>query len=136
MRHSQLCDDRSGRRGAGPSRRAGHDAADEPEIVVEAGATRSSSAKVSTTPSRSATRRILRRPDMSALRQDFDVVSTGDESHNQSSTFIINGKVTQQNSFGHAYRFRLTPEANRQAGDPGPIGDDRRQDRVRPRTGR
>ena len=49
-------------------------------------------------------------PDLSALRQDFDVVSTGDESHNQSSTFIINGKVTQQNSFGHAYRFRLTPK--------------------------
>ena len=49
-------------------------------------------------------------PDLSALRQDFDVVSAGDESHNQSSTFIINGKVTQQNSFGHAYRFRLTPK--------------------------
>ena len=49
-------------------------------------------------------------PDLSALRQDFDVVSAGDESHNQSSTFIINGRVTQQNSFGHAYRFRLTPK--------------------------
>ncbi len=49
-------------------------------------------------------------PDLSALRRDFDVVSNGDESHNQSSTFIINGRVTQQNSFGHAYRFRLTPK--------------------------
>jgi hypothetical protein len=49
-------------------------------------------------------------PDLSALRQDFDVVSAGDESHNQSSTFIINGRVTQQNSFGHAFRFRLTPK--------------------------
>ena len=49
-------------------------------------------------------------PDLSAVRQDFDVVSNGDESHNQSSTFIINGRVTQQSSFGHAYRFRLTPK--------------------------
>ena len=35
--------------------------------------------------------------------------AAGDESHNQSSTFIFNGKVTQQNTFGHTYRFRLTP---------------------------
>ncbi len=49
-------------------------------------------------------------PDLSALRRDFDVVAAGDESHNQSSTFIINGRVTQQNSFGHAYRYRLTPK--------------------------
>ncbi|MGP0065540.1 MAG: BatD family protein [Isosphaeraceae bacterium] len=49
-------------------------------------------------------------PDLSAHRQDFDVVATGNESRNQSSTFIINGRVTQQNSFGHAYRFRLTPK--------------------------
>jgi hypothetical protein len=49
-------------------------------------------------------------PDLSALRPDFDVVATGNESRNQSSTFIFNGKVTQQNSFGHAYRFRLTPK--------------------------
>ena len=49
-------------------------------------------------------------PDLSASRQDFDIVAAGDESHNQSSTFIINGRVTQQNSFGHAYRFRLTPK--------------------------
>jgi len=49
-------------------------------------------------------------PDLSALRGDFEVASLGDESHNQSSTFIINGTVTQQTSFGHAYRFRLTPK--------------------------
>jgi BatD DUF11 like domain len=49
-------------------------------------------------------------PDLSALRPDFDVVSSGDESHNQSSTFIFNGKVTRQTSFGHSYRFRLTPK--------------------------
>ena len=34
-------------------------------------------------------------PDLSA-RQDFEVVSAGDESHNQSSTFIINGRVTSR----------------------------------------
>lgn len=49
-------------------------------------------------------------PDLSALRGDFDVASLGDESHNQSSTFIINGRVSQQTSFGHSYRFRLTPK--------------------------
>jgi hypothetical protein len=49
-------------------------------------------------------------PDLSALRPDFDVVSTGNESRNRSSTFILNGRVTQQNSFGHAYRFRLAPK--------------------------
>ena len=49
-------------------------------------------------------------PDLSALRQDFDVVSTGNESRNQSSTFIVNGMVTQQKSFGHAFQFRLTPK--------------------------
>ncbi len=49
-------------------------------------------------------------PDISAARQNFHIVSAGDESHNQSSTFIFNGRVTQQTSFGHAYRFRLTPK--------------------------
>ena len=49
-------------------------------------------------------------PDLSALRGDFDIASLGDESHNQSSVIIINGSVTEQNSFGHAYRFRLTPK--------------------------
>jgi hypothetical protein len=49
-------------------------------------------------------------PDLSALRADFDVVSAGDESRNQSSTFIFNGQVTQQTSFAHVYRYRLTPK--------------------------
>jgi hypothetical protein len=49
-------------------------------------------------------------PDLSALRPDFDVVATGNESRNQSSTYIMNGRMTQQNSFGHVYRFRLTPK--------------------------
>jgi hypothetical protein len=49
-------------------------------------------------------------PDLSAVRQDFDVVATGDESRNQSSITMINGRVSQQSSFGHAYRYRLTPK--------------------------
>jgi hypothetical protein len=49
-------------------------------------------------------------PDLSALRGDFEVASLGDESRNQSSMFIINGRVTQQTSFGHVYRYRLTPK--------------------------
>ena len=84
-------------------------AADEPEIVVEAGA---SEIFIGESVDYVVDIRNVKDPvppDLSALRQDFDVVSAGDESHNQSSTFIINGKVTQQTSFGHTFRFRLTP---------------------------
>ncbi len=49
-------------------------------------------------------------PDMSDLNSEFDVVSEGDESRNQSSTFIYNGRVTKQDSFSHVFRFRLTPK--------------------------
>lgn len=49
-------------------------------------------------------------PDVSALKEHFDVVANGDESRNQSSTFIINGRVSQQNVFSHVYHFRLTPK--------------------------
>ena len=59
-------------------------------------------------------------PDVSALNGDFEVVSEGDESRNQSSTFIYNGRVTQQNSFSHAYRFRLTPKQTGDLTIPGP----------------
>ena len=38
--------------------------------------------------------------------------------------FIFNGKVTQQNSFGHVLPFPPDAEANGQAGHPGPVGDD------------
>ena len=85
-------------------------AADEPEIAVEASA---SEIFIGESVDYVVEIRNVKNPsppDLSALRQDFDVVSTGDESHNQSSTFIFNGKVTQQNSFGHSYRFRLTPK--------------------------
>ena len=51
---------------------------------------------------------------------DFDVVSTGDESRNQSSIFILNGNVSQQNSFGHVFRFRLTPKRTGKSEIPAP----------------
>jgi len=85
-------------------------ASDEPEIAVEAGATEIFIGESVDYVVEIRNVKNPAPPDVSALRHDFDVVSAGDESHNQSSTFIINGKVTQQNSFGHAYRFRLTPK--------------------------
>ena len=53
-------------------------------------------------------------PDVSALREGFDLVANGDQSRNQSSTFIINGRVSQQNVLSHIYLYRLTPKS---AGD-------------------
>lgn len=53
-------------------------------------------------------------PDLTAVKEMFDVAENGDQSRNQSSTIIINGKVTQRNDFGHLYFYRLTP---RRAGD-------------------
>jgi hypothetical protein len=49
-------------------------------------------------------------PDLSALKEEFDVQSVGDQSRNQSSTYIINGRVSQQNTFSHIYLFKLTPK--------------------------
>jgi hypothetical protein len=93
---------------------------DEPEIVVEAdsseiyiGESVDYLVEVRNAKNPSA-------PDLSALRRDFDVVPTGDESRNQMSTFIFNGRVTQQNVFGHAYRFRLTPKRTGKLVIPGP----------------
>jgi hypothetical protein len=95
-------------------------AADEPEIAVEASA---SEIFVGESVDYVVEIRNVKNPsspDLSALRQDFDIVSAGDESHNQSSTFIFNGKVTQQTSFGHAFRFRLTPKRAGKLVIPGP----------------
>lgn len=50
-------------------------------------------------------------PDISALKELFDVVPNGNQSRNQSSTFIINGRVSQQNVLSHIYLYRLTPKA-------------------------
>jgi hypothetical protein len=83
---------------------------DEPALLVEAGATEIFTGESVDYVVEIRNVKNPSPPDMSALSRDFDVVAAGDESHNQSSTFIINGQVTQQNSFGHAYRFRLTPK--------------------------
>ncbi len=60
-------------------------------------------------------------PDMSAMKELFDVVATGDQARNQSSTTIINGRVSQSVFYSHVYQFRLTPK---QAGElliPAPV---------------
>jgi len=49
-------------------------------------------------------------PDVSVLKEQFDVVPNGDQSRNQSSTFIFNGRTTQENEFSHIYLYRLTPK--------------------------
>jgi hypothetical protein len=49
-------------------------------------------------------------PDLSALREDFQIVANGDESRNQSSISIINGRVSQQQSLSHVYRYRIRPK--------------------------
>ena len=49
-------------------------------------------------------------PDVSALKEQFDVVASGDQSRNQSSTFIINGRVSTKSELSHIYLYRLTPK--------------------------
>ena len=50
-------------------------------------------------------------PDLSAIKEQFDVVPTGDQSRDQSSISIINGKVTKSSVLSHLYQFRLTPKS-------------------------
>jgi hypothetical protein len=95
-------------------------AADEPKIMVE-----SSASEVFTGESIDYIVEVRNvknpaAPDLGALRQDFDVVATGDESRDQSSTLIINGRVSQEHIFGHVYRFRLTPKRTGVLAIPGP----------------
>ncbi|MEW6746411.1 MAG: BatD family protein [Planctomycetota bacterium] len=49
-------------------------------------------------------------PDLSLLAQDFDVVSLGDDSLNQRSITIINGRRSVRSFFGHRYRYLLRPK--------------------------
>ncbi len=46
-------------------------------------------------------------PNVNALNEQFTVELIGDQSRNQSSTMIINGRISQSNSFSHVYQFRL-----------------------------
>jgi hypothetical protein len=60
-------------------------------------------------------------PDMSAFNADFGVAFIGDQSLNQSSVFIVNGRKSENQTFGHVYGYRLTPK---KAGDftlPAPV---------------
>ena len=49
-------------------------------------------------------------PDMTAFNADFDVAAAGDQTLNQSSTFIVNGRMSRQEIYGHLYAYRLTPK--------------------------
>ena len=49
------------------------------------------------------------RPDLSDFEEQFDVLVNGDQSRNQSSITVINGRVSEQNIFSHVFQFRLTP---------------------------
>ena len=49
-------------------------------------------------------------PDLSILKDQFDVDFIGDQSRNQSQTMIINGRISQSSSFSHVYQYRLTPK--------------------------
>lgn len=53
-------------------------------------------------------------PDISSLKDTFDVIPNGNQSRNQQSISIINGRVTEQVLLSHIYRYRLTPKS---AGD-------------------
>jgi hypothetical protein len=95
-------------------------AADRPEITVEAGASEiffgeSVDYVVDVRNAKNASA-----PDLSALRADFDVTPAGDESHNKSSMFLFNQQITQQTSYGHVYRYRLTPRRTGRLRIPAP----------------
>ncbi len=49
-------------------------------------------------------------PDIAVIRDLFTVEFTGDQSRNQSSTMIINGRISQSATFSHVYQYRLTPK--------------------------
>jgi len=49
-------------------------------------------------------------PDLTPLKESFEIESLGNESRNQSSTIIINGRISQRNIFAHVYAYRLTPK--------------------------
>jgi BatD DUF11 like domain len=83
---------------------------DEPEIAVEAGA---SEIFIGESVDYVVEIRNVKNPappDLSAARGSFDVVANGDDSRNQSSMTIINGRISQQTTLSHFYRYRLTPK--------------------------
>ena len=53
-------------------------------------------------------------PDTSTLQEQFKIVPNGDQSRNQSTTLIVNGRVSEEIVLSHVYLYRLTPKV---AGD-------------------
>jgi hypothetical protein len=49
-------------------------------------------------------------PDLSDFKDQFDVIASGNESRDQSSVTIINGRVSKQSVLSHLYHYRLTPK--------------------------
>ena len=49
-------------------------------------------------------------PDLASLNEQFTVEFLGDQSRNQSSTMIINGRFSQSSTLSHVYQYRLTPK--------------------------
>jgi hypothetical protein len=50
-------------------------------------------------------------PSLKPLEESFDVAFLGEQSMNQSSTMIINGRISRQNVFKHVYQYRITPKS-------------------------
>ena len=48
-------------------------------------------------------------PDVSTLQEQFKVTANGDHSRNQSTTLIVNGRVSEETVLSHVYLYRLTP---------------------------
>jgi hypothetical protein len=51
-------------------------------------------------------------PSLNPLEELFEVAFLGEQSLNQSSTLIINGRISQQNVFKHIYQYRITPKSS------------------------
>jgi hypothetical protein len=51
-------------------------------------------------------------PSMKPMEELFEVAFLGEQSLNQSSTMIINGRISQQNVFKHIYQYRITPKSS------------------------
>ncbi|MCE3014568.1 MAG: BatD family protein [Pirellula sp.] len=51
-------------------------------------------------------------PSIKPLEELFDVSFLGEQSLNQSSTMIVNGRISQQNVFKHIYQYRITPKSS------------------------
>lgn len=49
-------------------------------------------------------------PDITPLQEQFKVVPNGDHSRNQSTTLIVNGRVSEETVLSHVYLYRLTPK--------------------------